>query len=73
MVIVVVDWVDRGFGHSNTKICWVHVITFFLRGADLRHMVVIRLGVELELELQAYATATETPDQSHICDLHHSS
>ena len=36
-------------------------------------MEVPRLGVESELHLPAYATATATPDQSHVCDLHHSS
>ena len=37
------------------------------------HMEVPRLGVESELQLPAYATATAMPDQSHVCDLHHSS
>ena len=36
-------------------------------------MEVPRLGVESELQLLAYTTATETPDPSHVCDLHHSS
>ena len=31
------------------------------------------LGAELVLQLLAYTTATATADQSHICDLHHSS
>ena len=32
-----------------------------------------KLGVESELQLLAYTTATTTQDQSHVCDLHHSS
>ena len=36
-------------------------------------MEVPRLGVELELQLPAYPTATAMPDQSHVCNLHHSS
>ena len=31
-----------------------------------------RLAVESKLELPAYTTATATPDQSHVCSLHHS-
>ena len=42
-------------------------------GLHLRHMEVLRLGVELGLQLPAYAIATATPDPSLICDLHHSS
>ena len=36
-------------------------------------MEVPRLGVESELQLPAYITATATPDQSLVCNLHHSS
>ena len=36
-------------------------------------MEVPRLGVKSELQLLAYTTATATQDQSHACDLHHSS
>ena len=36
-------------------------------------MEVRRLGVKLELQLLAYTTATSIQDQSHVCDLHHSS
>ena len=36
-------------------------------------MEVPRLRVELELQLLAYATATPMPDQSRVCNLHHSS
>ena len=43
---------------------------FFL-GSHLRHMEVLRLGVELELQLLAYATATAIPDLSRICKIHH--
>ena len=32
-----------------------------------------RLGVELGLELQAYTTAIAMRDQSHVCNLYHSS
>ena len=43
----------------------VHRFLFFFLsflGLLLRHMEVLRLGVELELQLLAYATATATPD-----------
>ena len=36
-------------------------------------MEVPRLGVQAELRLLAHAIATATRDQSHICDLYHSS
>ena len=36
-------------------------------------MEVPRLGIKSELQLLVYATATATPDQSRVCDLHHSS
>ena len=42
-------------------------------GLHLRHMEVLRRGVELEVQLPAYATATATWDLSYIFDLHHSS
>ena len=32
-----------------------------------------RLGVKLELQLHIYTTATAMPDQSQVCNLHHSS
>ena len=55
---------------------WIFVGFFsffiFLR-SHLRHMEVLRPGVELELKLQAYTSATATPDPSQVCDLHHSS
>ena len=38
----------------------------------MRHLEVLRLGVELELQLPTYATAIAMPDPSHVCDLHHS-
>ena len=41
--------------------------------ATSAHMEVPRLGVESELQLPAYTTATSTPDQSCVCDFHHSS
>ena len=46
---------------------------FVFLGPHPQHMEVPRLGVESELQLLAYATATATPDQSHVCDLHHNS
>ena len=44
----------------------------FICGPHLRHIEVLRIGVELELQLLAYTTATAMPDLSHICDLCHS-
>ena len=38
-----------------------------------QHVEVPRLGVEWEVQPPACTTATATRDQSHICDLHHSS
>ena len=40
-------------------------------GLHLQPMEVPKLGVKLELQLLAYTTATQ--DQTHVCDLHHSS
>ena len=45
---------------------------YFL-GPHLRHIEVLRLGIQSELQLLAYTIATATPDPSHVCDLHHSS
>ena len=45
---------------------------FFFSELHLQHMEVPRLGVKWELQLWA-TTATATQDQSHICDLYHSS
>ena len=45
---------------------------FFL-GLYLRHMEVLRLGVELELQLLAYTTATVIQNLSRVCVLHHNS
>ena len=39
--------------------------SFFFLQPRLRHMEVLRLGVELELQLQACTTAPETLDPSH--------
>ena len=45
---------------------------FFWRwGAQLQHMDIPRLGVELLLRLQAHTTSTATSHLSHICDLCH--
>ena len=51
--------------------CCCCFVLFFR--ATPRPAEVLRLGVESELQLLAYSTARETPDPSHICDLHHSS
>ena len=48
-----------------------HLLNFFL-SPHLQQMEILRLGVESELLLQAYTAATATPDQSRICNLHHS-
>ena len=45
-------------------------VCLFVLRLYLRHMEVLRLGVESELQLPAYATATAMPDLSRICDLH---
>ena len=47
--------------------------SFFFLWPHLRHMEVLRPGVELELPLLAYTTATAAWDQSCICSLHPSS
>ena len=49
-------------------------LSFFLR-PHLRHMEVLRLGVESEVHLLAYTTATARAmrDQSRVFSLHHSS
>ena len=47
--------------------------SFWLFGATLQHVEVLRLGVKSELRLPAYTTATARRDLSHVCDLHHSS
>ena len=39
----------------------------------MRHMEVLRLGVQPELQLLTYTTATATPDSRGVCNLHHSS
>ena len=46
---------------------------FFFLGPHLWYMEVPRLGVESELQLPATATVTAMQDQSHLCNLHHSS
>ena len=51
----------------------IYLFIFVFLGSHLRHMEVLRLGVESELQLLAYTTATATPDLSHVWDLHHSS
>ena len=48
---------------------------FVFLGPHPQPMEVPRLGVQSELQVPAYttATATTTWDQSHVCNLHHSS
>ena len=46
---------------------FVSVWFFLFLGAQLQHLQVPRLGVDLELQLRAYTTAT--PDPNCICDL----
>ena len=54
--------------------CLNFILFFVFLGLHPEHMEVPRLGVKTELQLLAYTTATATtPDQSHICDPHHSS
>ena len=52
----------------------LHTLTFLFfwsfLGLYLRHMEVLRLGVELELQLQGYATVRATGDLGHVCNLH---
>ena len=49
----------------------IKVARLFFFGPYLWHTEVPRPGVESELHLPAYTIATR--DQSHLCDLHHSS
>ena len=60
------DTFKFGFG-------FVVVCLFCFLGPHWQHMEAPRLGVHSELELPACTTATAMPDQSRICDLHHSS
>ena len=46
---------------------------FCFLGPHSRHMEVPGPGVKSELQLLAYATATAMWDESHVCNLHHSS
>ena len=50
----------------------VFFFCFFLR-IHLRHMEVLRLGVEWEPQLLACTTARAVQYPSHVCGLHHSS
>lgn len=57
---------------SPCEPCWYNLKNFFsFLGSHLRPMDAPRLGVESQLQLLAYATAR--PNQSHACNLHHSS
>ena len=62
--------------------CWWLIFFLFLiflvffgggGGAHPQQVEVPRLGVKTELRLPAYARAIAMRDQSHICDLYHSS
>ena len=44
-----------------------------LLGLHELHKEVPRLRTDSELQLPGYTTTTATRDQSHICELHHSS
>ena len=48
-------------------------ILFLLFSATRAAYQSSRLGVGLEMQLLACTTSTATQDQSHICDIHHSS
>ena len=50
-----------------------YLFIFCFLGLYQWHMEVPRLGVQSEPQLLVYTTATATWDQSHVCDLHHSS
>ena len=58
-----------------TASCIVCLFVCLFLGPQVWPMDLPRLGVESELQLPAYTTAaaTETPDQSRVCDLPHSS
>ena len=61
-------------GPLARKVNLVFIFYFFVFvGPHPLHTEVPRLGVKSELQVPAYATATAMPDQSHVCDLHHSS
>ena len=70
--VACLDYVSIFF--SNVLFClfafgfWVCFL-----GPHLQHMEASRLGVQSELQLSACNTATAPSDQSHVCDLHHSS
>ena len=59
------------FGFLLNILLFIYLFVFL--GLHLWHMEGSRLGVKWELQLLASASAIATPDQSHICDLHHSS
>ena len=60
----------QGYPLTLATVLFSFLFFSFLFGPHPRHMEVSGLGVESE---GAYAPATAMPDQSHICDLHHSS
>ena len=59
------------FGFLLNILLFISLFVFL--GLHLWHMEGSRLGVKWKLQLLASASAIATPDQSHICDLHHSS
>ena len=56
------------FSYMRGVVHLCHHHTFFFLGPHSRHMEVPKIGVKLVL-----ASATATPDQSHVCNLHHRS
>ena len=58
---------------ENKYISCTHTFFFFFLGPYLRYMEVPRVRVQSELQLPAYTKAIETPDPSHVSDLHHNS
>ena len=62
--------VSRGFLFSFP---FFFSFCFCFFGPQVWHAEVSRLGVTSELQLPTYVTAPAMWDQSHICDLHHSS
>ena len=58
---------------SLTQCTTRELLLFFFVFLGQYYMEVPRLGVKSELQLLAYTTTTTMPDQSHVCNLHHSS
>ena len=68
-------WLKFPVLYNRTSLL-IHSFFFFFfcfLGPNLRHMEVLRLGVESELRLLACTTAAAPQNPSHICYLHYSS